>query len=189
MDIIQNFLIKIGRKDLAQRYYLRVKKAQENSVEIDDLSDLFRGHVGIVKDILDGKMSVTTDKGSYVLDKSLRNDELRKDMIVAGYNDPITQGFDVFEILGITDIDKDFGRGGVKFNNVKDLLKHYGASNLKDLEIKQNKIVKDEYGRYSYLVVKNLESNRTKPMFYPVDGEWSMGEGAEAIFFRLMKKV
>ena len=123
---------------------------------------------------------------SYTAKKAIQGNKLEKDQIVFASYSSTNQGAQIYKIIGFTSDDEKYGDGGVKFNSAKELLAHYKVSSLKELEELQDK---NEYGKQSYLVVKDLGDGDEGPFFYLHKGRWSRGSGAEPLSFTLVEKV
>ena len=196
MDEIQRVLIKLGRKDLAQKYYKKV--AQLGVLDIRELNSGFMKSpeaIAKVRQVMDGSSAVKLQNGSmYILSKMLRSDQLQTGQIVAAMYNSSNQGFELYEVLGFTGMDDKYGAGGVQYNSARDLFKAFGVTSTRMLDEKQEKIAKkkygkDWYGHCSYLVVKDLNEGRSGAWFYIFRGKWARGSGAEPLRFRLMKHV
>lgn len=160
------------------------------SIEVKDLSSgMFRNPKARakVKDVTSGKDTVTLKNKEYQsTGQAVRHTDLEKGMIVLASHDKYNQGAEVYEILGFTGTDKKYGKGGAKFNSIKDVMNDEGVKTLKELEEKQNK---NEYGFHTYMVVKDLNDGDTGPFFYLFEGKMSYGSGAEPLSFWLMEEV
>jgi len=102
--------------------------------------------------------------------------------------------FDALKSDLITDMEEKYGDGENKFDSAKQLYQEYKVTSLKALKEKQDEIAKrkfgkDSYGHHSYLTVKDLNDGSSGSWFYPYNGKWCRGSGAEPLSFRLMKKT
>lgn len=87
------------------------------------------------------------------------------------------------EVLGFTGWDQAYGKGGVKFASVKEVLAAEGVRGLKALGAKQNK---NEYGHGSYMVAHDLQDGSEGAWFYLYQGKWARGSGVDqCLFYRL----
>jgi len=140
-----------------------------------------------IPDILAGDRNVELDNGDvYKAVKRLRTPALKKGMVVLTYYDAGNAGSNLDRIDGFTGDEEKYGEGGVKFDTAKELYKHYGVKNLGDLEKLHDK---NEYGYHSYLFITDLSRNESGPWYYPSEGRWARGSGAEKLSFILMEKI
>ena len=120
--------------------------------------------------------------------RRIQQTELKAGMVVlAGYAH-YNNGVDVCEVLGFTGWDESYGKGGVKFQSLKELMSAEDVSTPKQLEAKQDE---NEYGYQSYLVVRELDTDVPDegPWYYQYEGRWVRGSGAEALSFVLLEEV
>lgn len=167
-----------------------IKSLIEEVIDVKDLSSgMHRSPKARekVKDVTSGKDSVAIKKKEYQsTGKSVRHTDLKKGMVVLASHDKYNQGAEIYEILGFTGSEKQYGDGGVKFDSIKDVMNTEGVKTLKELEDKQNK---NKYGFHTYMVVKDLNTNESGPWFYLFEGKMSYGSGAEPLSFWLMDEV
>lgn len=107
------------------------------------------------------------------------------DIVLASYSST-NQGAQLYQVIGFTGDDAKYGEGGVKFKSAKEMLDHYKVTSLKALHDLQDK---NEYGKHSYLVVKDLDDGDEGPWFYIYKGRWARGSGAEQLTFTKAKKI
>jgi len=98
------------------------------------------------------------------------------------------QGQDIIRLLGYSDVTPKYGDGGVVFNTLKDVKKKYGVKNMRELEKIDDKL-NLPYGHGIYMWVESLPSGSKGPWYYPFNGRWSRGSGAEKITFWEVKKA
>ena len=122
---------------------------------------------------------------SYTAQRNIQGRTVAKGMVVLASYNAYNQGANLYEVLGFTGDDHKYGKGDVMFDSVKDIFKHYGVKSLKVLEELQNK---NEYGKSSYMVVRDLHSGDEGAWFYIFEGRWCRGSGAEPLSFTLMQK-
>lgn len=177
-----------------------LKKLKKNSVFKEDLNEMAASHkfssgfmkTSAAKEMVSlfraGKETFDLKNGdSYkAVKKRLQGNMLEAGMLVMGSYNSTNQGADLYQILGFTGDEEKYGSGGVKFKSAKELLTHYKVSSLKALETLQDK---NEYGYHSYIVVRDLEDGDEGPWFYPYNGNWVRGSGAEKLTFTLIEKV
>jgi hypothetical protein len=161
----------------------------KEAVNINELSsgDL-RSKDAIEKswNVMRGDEPLIVGSKTYKAKGPLKGTQLKKGMIVLATYNEVNQGTNLFEILGVTGDDKEYGKAGVKYDSVKEALIDIGAKTLKELNEIQDK---KKYGYSSYLFVKDLESGKSGPWFYLYKGRWSRGSGAEKLSFVLMEET
>jgi len=163
-----------------------------------DLKDFSSGFnkskksIELVKKFLNGVETVDLidykgKKRTFKVKRKLKGTDLKKDMIIsASYND-VNQGFDIYEFIGVTDDSSAYGKKPKKiFTSVDKCLKYYNVKSLKELEELQNE---NEYGYFSYLIVKDLKEGTVGPWFYLYEGQWCRGGGAEPLTFAEVQEV
>ena len=152
----------------------------------------------LVQSFLNGDIYVKTSTGIYAAVESLRGNKLKKGMLVAARYNKYNQGLELYEILGLSDPMSE-GKGDaaeekVKFDSVKDALASVDAKSIHEMARNQEKMAKDAgvkntYGFHSNLVVKDLDDGDSGAWFYPSEGRWCRGSGAEPLSFILVKKI
>jgi hypothetical protein len=152
-----------------------------------------------IRDILSGQANIKLNDGS--LWKSagmIRGSNLKKgDIVLASYL-AYNQGAQVYEILGVSDMDVQYGEGGVKYDSVRAAMQAMGVISLTQLDAKQDEVAKqkfgekrveDWYGHAHYLWVKDLDIGDSGGWFYIHNGRWAIGSGAEALSFIKLEKI
>ena len=148
--------------------------------------DAIRAVAAVTRDGAQVSITREEDAGSYQAVRNLQGRSICAGMhVLASYN-KYNQGADLYEVLGFTDHKQVYGEGGVVFNSVREVFKHYGVKSLVDLEKLQNK---NEYGHGTYMVIKDMDTGAAGAWFYLFEGRWSRGSGAEPLSFTKMERV
>jgi len=138
MDEIQKVLIKAGKRDLAQKYFLKIKSQKKDFLDIQELSSGFTRDPSVlenVRAVISGEMPVKLkNKQLYLVEKKLRQDQLQKGQIVAAFYNSINQGFDIYEVdkNAKKEAEKIFKemQSGSSSNYVSDYFKHVEKNKL-----------------------------------------------------------
>ncbi len=157
-------------------------------VYIDQLrSGMIKGRkqIDAVQATMRGEHAIRVGKREYEIVKRLNGKQLERGMKVLASHNQFNQGVNVFEILGVSDVSVQYGEGGVAYQSVKATLIANDVKTLKALEAKDDK---NEYGYSHHLWVRDLENNEKGPWVYLFEGRWSVGSGAEALSFSLLKR-
>lgn len=141
----------------------------------------------MVRDFKDGKETYEFKNGdTYKFVKSVAGNKLEKGMVVMASYNSTNQGAQIYEIKGFTDAVEKYGESGVKFDSIDAVFKANKVTSLKALMDLEDK---NEYGRHTYMVVKDLEDNDEGAWFYLYKGSWARGSGAEKLTFYVVTKV
>lgn len=141
----------------------------------------------MVKAFKDGQETYEFKNGdTYKFVKSTASNKLEKGMVVMASYNSTNQGAQIYEIKGFSDAVEKYGESGVKFDSIDAVFKANKVKNLKDLMALEDK---NEYGRHTYLVVKDLEDGDEGAWFYLYKGSWCRGSGAEKLTFYIVEKV
>jgi hypothetical protein len=143
----------------------------------------------LVKAFKAGEETYDLDNGrKFKFEKNINGSKLAKGMVVIASYNKYNQGAELVEILGVTDDDVAHGEGGVKFPSVEAFLKAKGLKSLKDHDAHAEE-KKLPYGHHPNLVVKDLKDGDEGPWYYPSEGRWVRGSGAEPLSFALVSEV
>lgn len=137
--------------------------------DIKDLNSGFYRNIESIdgiSDVLNGFASVKTHSDIFKAVKFLQHRTLKSNTVVMASFHGNYAGIHLFNILGFED---EFGN---MYSSVKDMLKTYGATTLK--EIKSAKMIVSSVDKSSYKQVYNL-----------IDGYWSNIEGALTKFAQM----
>lgn len=141
----------------------------------------------MVKDFKNGKETYEFKNGdTYKFVKSVASNKLEKGMVVMASYNSSNQGAQIYEIKGFTDSVEKYGESGVKFDSINDVFKANKVTSLKALMDLEDK---NEYGRHTYMVIKDLEDQSEGAWFYLYKGSWVRGSGAEKLTFYIVTKV
>ena len=167
------------------KYYAELKDMSsgmwKSGVTIENVREFFNGIIGVKLKNRKGRVR------KFVVERRIKTTSLKKGMIVAASYNRYNQGMDIYEFLGVTDDMSKYGEHPKKvFSSVRECLKFYNVKTLKQLEDLQSTT---EYGKASYLLVKDLESGKSGPWFYLFKGRWSRGSGAEPLSFAKLIEI
>ena len=87
--------------------------------------------------------------------------------------------------LGVSDLEQESGRSGVKFNSLKEAMKHYGMKKIAEIHDTWG-----EYGVYHgfHLFFKLLDGHGRFELYTEDDGKWYSGEGRTDFYNAEIKK-
>lgn len=117
----------------------------------------------------------------FKLGRNLTSKNLEAGMKVVAYYNSTNQGCDIVEILGFTGHEVQYGAGGVEFKTAKEVYREYNVNSLRELETLCSETF--EYGHHPYIQARDLHSKEEGPWYYPFEGRWSRGSGAESLSF------
>ncbi len=165
--------------------YLSQGKTAEYEARRSSMRSFRGGRVGITEAVMDG-YPVTSGKDHYVFIGRVSSKSLKPGDIIGATYKATNEGADVYEFIGFSGTEKEYGEGGKKYNTLKEVFESEGVHSNKELEEKQDK---NKYGNETYMIVKDLETGEQGPWFYLFKGRWSRGSGAEALTFWKVQKV
>lgn len=128
----------------------------------------------------------------YKMGDNVQGKSLKAGMKVLAYYNSTNEGVDVVEILGVTNNDQKYGKGGVKFQSVKEMMESHNCRTLAQVENVDHFRDEnhDDWGYHTYLVVRDLNHNMVEsngedfgPWYYVFENRWCRGSGAEKLSF------
>ncbi len=135
---------------------------------------------------LNGRTIVKNDNGQrttvFRLKKSIQYRSMRVGGIYAYTYSNLGQKVDVIKFSGFSDVVPKYGEGGPKFANINQVMKKYGVKSLKQLEDIDSKLGL-EYGHGIYMCVIDILTGDQGCWFYPFEGAWTRGSGADRMSF------
>lgn len=162
------------------------ENASKKAFDEDEDSDDSRSYGGNYKEweaATSGEV-VEYDKKQWRFLDEISWEELTPGMVFGATYKDTNAGFTVDKFLGYTGSEEKYGEGGVKYQNSAELLEGEGVDSLDALEAKQGE---NEYGFHSYMVIE--DEGKEGPYYYPFEGNWARGSGAEPLTFWTVEEV
>jgi hypothetical protein len=169
----------------------RYKRKFDEMAKSSDFKSGFlkdKGSIELVRALKAGEETFELEDGRvFSFKRKINALSLKKGMLVVGAYNSYNQGADLYEIIGFTDDSSAYGENPSKiFRSIKELFMFYNVKSLKQLEVLQST---NEYGYHTYLIVRDVERNVRGPWFYPYEGRWCRGSGAEPLTFIEVQEI